>query len=107
MHAAFASMHADLIAAMGEPATYAPAAGGAVVSLNAVLDRNTAELGEYGQTVAYRPSISVLCADVAKPQQGDIITFLDPVTGVVSSTWQVVRQASADDMVAVLWVAPA
>lgn len=107
MHAAFAAMHADLIATMGDQATYAPADGGAAVPLNAVLDRHTAELGDYGQTVAYRPSVSVLCADVANPTKGDVITFADPVTGVVSSAWRVVRQANADDMVITAWVEPA
>jgi hypothetical protein len=106
MRAAFAGMHRDLIATMGDPATYVPAAGGSVPLL-AVLDRNTAELGEYGQTVAYRPSVSVLCADVARPEQGDLVNFTDPDTGAVVSSWQVIRPASADDMVVQLWVAPA
>lgn len=102
MQAAFTGMHAALIAVMGDPATYVPVTG-ASVPLQAVLDRNTAELGEYGQTVAYRPAISVLAADVAKPEQGDIITFDTPGMG----SWQVIRPASADGMVMQLWVAPA
>lgn len=102
MQAAFTSMHADLIASMGDPGYYVPAAGGSI-PVQAVLDRNTAELGEYGQTVAYRPSVSVLCADVARPQEGDIITFDSLALG----SWQVIRQANADGMVAQVWVAPA
>lgn len=104
--AAFAGMHADLIAVMGDPATYAAVTGGSV-PVDALLDRHTVEVGEFGQTVSYRPSISVLCADVPKPEPGDTITFADPVTGVVTSTWRVVRPADMDDMVARLWVEPA
>jgi hypothetical protein len=102
MQSAFADMHSDLIASLGDPATYVPATGGSI-PLQAILDRNTAELGEYGQTVAIRPSVSVLCADVARPEQGDVITFDAPGMG----SWQVIRQASADGMAAQLWVAPA
>lgn len=93
---AFLDAHRDLLAALGEPATYAPAAGGSV-ALMALLDQHTAEVGEYGQTVAYRPAVSVLNADVPRPEQGDLITFVD-------SVWQVMRKADADDVVTRLWV---
>jgi hypothetical protein len=102
MQAAFADMHGELIATLGESATYVPAAGGSI-PLQAMLDRNTAELGEYGQTVAYRPSVSILCADVARPEEGDVITFDAPGMG----SWQVIRPANADGMAVQLWVAPA
>lgn len=92
----FTAAHRDLLAVFGEPATYTPVAGD-MVSLQALLDRNTAEVGEYGQTVAYRPSIAVLNADVDRPEQGDVIAF-------ASSRWQVIRIANADDIVSVLWV---
>lgn len=95
---AFADAHAELIAVMGDPATYASAAGGSV-PLSALLDRHTAEVGEFGQTVAYRPSIAVLTADVSLVTAGDIITF-------ETSTWSVVRIADADDLVTRLWVEP-
>jgi len=99
----FAGMHRDLLAVMGEPATYTPAAGGEPIPLQARLDRNTAELGEYGQTVAYRPAVTVIAADVARPEQGDLITFDASGMGI----WQVIRIATADDMAVQLWVAPA
>lgn len=93
---AFIDMHRDLLGMMGEPATYAVDAG-VSISLNALLERNTAELGEYGQTVAYRPSVSVLNVDVLAPKPGDLITF-------AASAWRVVRLADADDVVSRLWV---
>ncbi|MEO5811550.1 MAG: hypothetical protein ABIU96_03940 [Rhodanobacter sp.] len=102
--AAFTAAHADLIAVMGDPPTYTPVGGGSDVPLQAVLDRHTAEVGEYGQTVAYRPSIAVLSADVPKPAAGDVITFTDPITDVVISTWTVLRIANADEYVTTLWV---
>lgn len=93
---AFIDMHRDLLGVMGEQATYA-AGEGASVTINAMLDRHTAEVGEYGQTVAYRPSVSVLNADVPSPKAGDLITF-------AGSAWRVVRLADADDVVSRLWV---
>lgn len=92
----FTAAHRDLLAALGDPATYTPVAGD-MVPLQALLDRNTAEVGEYGQTVAYRPAVSVLNADVDRPGQGDVIAFVD-------SRWRVIRPAAADDIVSVLWV---
>jgi len=96
---AFTAAHRDLLAALGEPATYI-SAGGDIIELQAMLDRNAAEIGEYGQTVATRPAITVLNADVERPEQGDRITF-------AASAWEVVRVANADDIVSVLWVSPA
>lgn len=102
MQAAFVGMHRALFARMGEPAMCTRAGGS--VPLQALLDRNTAEIGEYGQTVAYRPSISVLNADAGAIGQGDVVTFVHPVTGAPISAWQVVRIAHADDMVTTFWV---
>lgn len=99
----FTAAHRDLLAALGEPATYAPVVGDPGV-VQALLDRNTAELGEYGTTVAVRPAVFVLLADVPRPERGDLITFADPITGAVTSMWQVVRPATMDDIVAQLWV---
>ena len=99
----FTAAHRDMLATLGEPATYTPVVGDPF-AVQALLDRNTAELGEYGQTVAFRPAISVLLADVPQPQRGDIITFTDTLTGNVISTWQVARPATMDDIVATLWV---
>lgn len=99
----FTAAHRDLLAAMGEQALYTPVAG-SLRTVPALLDRHTAELGEYGQTVAFRPSVSVLLADVPRPEPGDIITFADEYTGAVTSTWRVVRVSTADDIVAQLWV---
>lgn len=92
--------HRDLILALGgELATYAPVAGDPVPAL-AMLDRNNAEIGEYGQTVATRPAITVLNVEVPQAEQGDRITF-------ATSAWEVIRIASADDIVTTLWVSPA
>lgn len=92
--------HRDLILALGgEQATYAPVSGEAAPVL-AMLDRHTAEIGEYGQTVAYRPAITVLNADVPRPEQGDRITF-------PASVWDVVSIANADEIISTLWVAAA
>jgi len=99
----FTAAHRELIATLGDPATYAPVVGAPGV-VQALLDRNSLELGEYGQTVAVRPAVSVLLADVPRPERGDLITFTDPVTGVITSTWRVVRPATVDDIVAQLWV---
>lgn len=93
----FASAHRELIAVLGEPATYTPAAGGGAIAVTALLDRHTAEVGEFGQVVAYRPAVSVLCADVPRPEGGDVIAF-------AGSTWNVLRIASSDDMAVQLWV---
>lgn len=100
--AVFADAHAELIATFGGPATYAPVAGGSI-PLQAMLDRHTAEVGDFGQTVAYRPSISVLTSAVPLVTRGDVITFDAEDT----ESWQVVRIADADDMVTRLWVEPA
>ena len=93
---AFIDMHRDLLGVMGEQAVYAAGEGGSV-TINALLDRHTAEVGEYGQTVGYRPSVSVLNTDVPSPKAGDLITF-------TASAWRVVRLADADDVVSRLWV---
>ena len=58
---------------------------------------NDISVGEFGQVVAYRPAVSVLCADVPRPEGGDVIAF-------AGSTWIVLRMASSDDMAAQLWV---
>lgn len=94
---AFRDAHAELLAVMGEPATWALAAGGSV-AVQALLDRHTAEVGEYGQVVAYRPSIAVRCIDVPGAGRGDIVSFGDGLE------WQVIRVADADDMVTRCWV---
>lgn len=94
--AVFADAHAALIATFGDPATYAPVAGGNI-PLQAMLDRHTAEVGDFGQTVAYRPSISVLTSAVPRVTHGDVIAL-------GAESWQVVRIADADDMVTRLWV---
>lgn len=102
----FTAAHRDLLAALGEPATYAPVVGTPGI-VQAMLDRNSVELGEYGQTVAVRPAVFVLLADVPRPESGDLITFIDADTGIVTSMWSVIRPATLDDIVAQLWVEPA
>lgn len=96
---AFRDAHASLLAELGEPAAWA-CADGTSATVQALLDRHTAEIGEYGQTVAYRPSIAALSIDVASAGRGDIVT-LD------GAAWQVVRAADADGLVSRFWVEPA
>lgn len=93
---AFRDAHADLLAALGEPAAWAYA-DGTSATVQALLDRHTAEIGEYGQTVAYRPSIAALSTDVANAGRGDIVI-------IDGAAWQVVRPADADGVVTRFWV---
>lgn len=93
---AFRGAHADLLAELGELAMWA-FADGTRTPVQALLDRHTAEVGEYGQTVAYRPSIAALSVDVVNAGRGDIVT-------IEGADWQVIRGADADGMVTRFWV---
>lgn len=96
----FQQANADILSVMGDPAAYLPVSGQGGGSVQALLNRETAVIGEFGQTVAYRPSIAVLRTAVPAPGAGDTFTFPD------GSRWAVVRPAdgTSDGIVTTLWV---
>lgn len=93
----FTSAAALWMGTNGRPATHR-AKDGAVRPVLAVLDRNSAEVGDYGVTVATRPAIDVLTSDFPQVEQGSEITFAE------GDGWALNRIASSDGYITRIWV---
>lgn len=64
----------DILAALGEPATYRQGGAGAPVSLRVVVDRATAEAQTFGTKLRMAGRVvSFRAADVATPAPGDTL----------------------------------
>ena len=66
--------------------------------VRAVLDRNSAEIGEYGVTVAIRPAIDFLVSEMPVIEQGSEVQLPD------GGSWILERQASNDGYIVRVWV---
>jgi|GEM_PF-4514211 len=86
-----------LLERTGESARYVPADGTPAFPILAALDESAAEVGDYGVTVASRPAVDLLKAEVPRPQQGDLIVFGD-------GSWSVDRKDTDDGHIIRVWV---
>lgn len=73
--AVFAPMHDALFDTFGVDAT-AKRGAAAAVTVRIIVDRDQAQLGEYGQVVARVTTVQTRVAQWA-PQQGDVIAWTD------------------------------
>lgn len=85
------------MATNGTPASLITKAG-LTRPLRAVLDRNSAEIGEYGVTVAMRPAIDFLVSELPVVEQGSEVQFPD------GGAWILERQATNDGYIVRVWV---
>ena len=80
---------------LGHAATYTPVSG-APVTCRAIVNRDVAMVGEYGQVTEKRTQIELMKQDVATPKRGDTIVIAE---GVYAGTYTVESKDSDDGYV--------